>query len=71
MVIIQEHLSNFVVPREESFVINSFKYTGTKLWNSLPLSVKSLRSNFDFKKAVKYYLISEMLVCDRNDFMFY
>ena len=67
----RNNVSNFAVPRVESFGINSFKYTGTKLWNSLPLSVKSLRSKFDFKKAVKSYLISEILVCDRNDFMFY
>ena len=63
---------NFVVPRVERFGISSFKYdTCTKLWNSLPLTVKSLRSKFDFKKAVKSYFISEMLVCDRNDVMFY
>ena len=67
----RNNVSNFVVPRVESFGINSFKYTGTKLWNILPLSVKSLRSKFDFKKAVKFYLISEILACDRNDFMFY
>ena len=49
----RHNVSNFVVPRVESFGINSFKYTGTKLWNSLPLSVRSLQSKFDFKKAVK------------------
>ena len=37
------------IPRTESFK-GSFSYRGAKLWNSLPLSVKSAKSEAIFKK---------------------
>ena len=45
-------MSVFTIPRVNKFGLNSFKYTGIKLWNNLPLNIKIKTSKNVFKKSV-------------------
>ena len=42
--------------RKKKICLSSIRSTGPKIWNSLPLNVKSTRSIFSFKKHFKKYL---------------
>ena len=44
-------------PRTD-FYKNSFKYSGTKLWNSLPDSVRNVTSRLGFSRALQHYFNS-------------
>ena len=48
-------MSVFTIPRVNNFGLHSFKYTGIKLWNNLPLNIKLKTSKNVFKKSVKQY----------------
>ena len=54
-----------------NFGINSFKYTGIKLWNNLPLNIKIKTSKNVFKKPVKKYMTSQLIVNSHNDCIYY
>ena len=49
-------LHNFIMPRVQGQVRNTFYYTGIQHWNALPNSVKQIGNLPQFKKAVKKYL---------------
>ena len=53
-------MSVFTIPRVHKFGLNSFKYTGIKLWNNLPLTIKTKTSKNVFKKSVKQYTLYDV-----------
>ena len=46
---------NFFISRDLSLSPNSFTYTAIKVWNSLPLSLKSIDKIDRFKRSLKDY----------------
>ena len=46
---------NFFISRDLSLSPNSFTYTAIKVWNSLPLSLKSIDKIDRFKRSLKEY----------------
>ncbi|XP_077976386.1 uncharacterized protein LOC144432146 [Styela clava] len=52
--------SNLFIPFMSTSVSqHALCYTGPKLWNSLPLNLKTLKSKKSFQKKVKSYLVSK------------
>ena len=49
----------------------TFVYTGSKLWNSLPCSIKNLPSVDCFKKAVKVHFLNILRQDDSSSFLYY
>ena len=64
-------MSVFTIPRVNKFGLNLFKYTGIKLWNNLPLTIKTKTSKNVFKKSVKQYMMSQLIANSRNVFIYY
>ena len=64
-------MSVFTIPRINHFGSNSFKYTCIKLWNNLPIYIKLKTSKNVFKKSVKQYMMSQLIVNSHNDFIYY
>ena len=60
-----------VVPRVNSFGITSFMYTGIKIWNNLPISLKKVKSKQLFKQEIKKYLFNKSKVQNENVFHYY
>ena len=50
---------NFVLPKRNSQIENSFYFNGILFWNSLPISVKSVQNFLLFKSVLKQHLKSE------------
>ena len=67
----RRNTSTFILPSVKSFGINSLAYTGAKLWNMLPVSVKHTRGKHGFKKLVKEFLMSNVLSVYQNDFIYF
>ena len=44
--------------KRKTFAKRSFAIQGPKLWNSLPLELRSITNTDDFKKQLKTYLFS-------------
>ena len=53
-------MSVFTIPRVNNCGLNSFKYTGIKLWNNLPLNIKIKTYTNVFKKSGKQYMMSQL-----------
>ena len=64
-------MSVFTIPRVNKFGLNSFKYTGIKLWNNLPLTIKTKTSKNVFNKSVKQYMMSQLIANSHNVFIYY
>ena len=64
-------MSVFTISRVNKFGLNSFKYTGIKLWNNLPLTIKTKTSKNVFKKSVKQYMMSQLIANSHNVFIYY
>ena len=47
---------NFVLPKREGHIGNTFYFNGIQFWNSLPKNVKSVKNFSHFKSALKKYL---------------
>ena len=62
---------NFHMPQANSIIKKTFYYTGIKLWNSLPNSIKSVPAKSAFKKEVKQFLNSEMFRREADVFFYY
>ena len=62
---------NFNITRVGSFSKDSFYYTGAKLWNDLPLSVRSSQTRNGFKNSIKKHFMSQVLVSSQSDFIYY
>ena len=60
---------SFVIPQVKSQGLSSFSFNGVKLWNSLPLRIKSADSKDAFKHMCKKHLFSKMIAqenCSNN-----
>ena len=64
-------IASFYVPRVNGFGKNSFKFTGVKNWNRLPIEIKSIVSKNIFKQHVKKHLMSRVLFNDQSNFIYY
>ena len=62
-------MSVFTIPRVNNVGLNSFQYTGIKLWSNLPLNIKIKTSKNVFKNYVKQYMMSQLIVNSHNDFI--
>ena len=47
---------NFVLPKREGHIGNTFYFNGIQFWNSLPKNVKTVKNFSHFKSALKKYL---------------
>ena len=64
-------MSVFTIPRVNKFGLNSFKYTGIKRWNNLPLTIKTKTSKNVFKKSVKQYMMPQLIANSHNVYIYY
>ena len=55
----------FNLPQVNSYGGKTFKFCGIKIWNSLPLSLKSTESKADFKKS---FLFGQMKAIENSEF---
>ena len=61
---IHEHVTrnshfNFVLPKREGYIGNTFYFNGIQCWNSLPNHVKAIKNFYNFKSALKQHLKQE------------
>ena len=47
---------NFVLPKREGHIGNTFYFNSIQFWNSLPKNVKTVKNFSHFKSALKKYL---------------
>ena len=62
---------NFFVPPVKGQQFHTFYYNGIKDWNSLPVSIKSIKNTEAFKSRVKTILSENSSAESRNDFIKY
>ena len=62
---------NYFLPRVNSHGLNSFFYSGSKLWNNLPNKLKSIRDPKLFKPKLKKHLLTDYLYESANVYHFY
>ena len=60
---------SYVVPHVKSHGAKSFQVTALKLWNNLPLDIKSCQSQAQFKKLCKQYCVNEMVHHATSEFI--
>ena len=61
---IHEHVTrnshfNFVLPKREGYIGNTFHFYGIQCWNSLPNHVKAIKKFINFKSVLKQHLKQE------------
>jgi len=59
------------VPRVNSNGKNSFLYTGSKLWNDLPVKIKNAENLLGFKSATRGWLFNRLEHEENSDFLYY
>ena len=64
----RQRTSSIVIPHVKTQGSKTFKYCTIKLWNSLPLGIKSSRSKEEFKRNCKKYLMDRMKENELCDF---
>ena len=47
----------FSIPKVNGFGKESFAYNGCILWNDLPNNIKEIQGIYNFKKALKAYIL--------------
>ena len=57
---------SYVLPEIKTQGKKTFMYNGAKLWNSLPVSLRSVDCNDNFKKKCKQYFFGEMIKCENS-----
>jgi hypothetical protein len=60
---------SYNVPNIKTQGSYTFKFCGIKLWNRLPLSIKTCETKEDFKKRCKGFLFNEMRLEDSSEFI--
>jgi hypothetical protein len=60
----------YVVPRVNSYGLKTFKYTGIKLWNNLPLNIKQASTKYMLKKQVKCDLMSQVQALEQDVYVY-
>ena len=68
----RESVFGFLLPKVNTYGINSVRFDGVKLWNSLPNFIKGtffdnrwvLREKADFKSRLKKFLLDKMTSVD-------
>ena len=51
---------SYVLPEIKTQGKKTFMHNGAKLWNSLPINIKSIQSKDSFKKSCKQYFFGLM-----------
>ena len=59
---------SFVLPKVKSNGASSFSFCGIKLWNSLPLNIKSLDEKDKFKVSCKLHLFNQMVSSEQSQY---
>ena len=56
---LQESTNNLSIPfgRTTHYGLKQIKVSGPKIWNSLPLDIRNIKSLIKFKNSVKNYLL--------------
>ena len=62
--------NSFNVPSVKTQGSLTFVFNGTKLWNSLPVIIKSIVTKDRFKKKVRSLLLNKMYDQENNDFVY-
>ena len=62
---------SYVIPHVKNQGSLSFMFNGAKLWNSLPVSIKSNRTIDGFKKKCRDYIFGEMEKSENSDFVYH
>ena len=62
---------NFIIPGVNSAGKSSLRYTGAKLWNSLPNVIKDISDQSDFKHKVKSHLFSQLQQGEMSDSVYF
>ena len=63
--------ANFILPGANTAGKNSLRFSGAKLWNSLPTNIKQISNTLEFKSKVKAHLFSQLQNREVSDFVFY
>ena len=61
---------SYVIPHVKTQGSKSFMYNVAKLWNDLPVSIKSVDSKDLFKSKCKTFLFNKMTAKEDSDFVF-
>ena len=62
---------SFILSNVKSYGSATFKYNGVKLWNELPIDVKSCDTKDKFKQKCKLYLMNKIKHRENDDFVRY
>ena len=62
---------SFVLPHVKSSGKTTFRFSVGKIWNALPVSLRSAEDLLSFKKGVNKHLREELIIEARSDFHFY
>ena len=60
-----------VLPHVKSSGEKTFRFIAGKIWDALPVSLKSAKDLLSFKKRVNEHLREELITEARSDFHFY
>ena len=60
-----------VLPHVKSSGKKTFRFSAGKIWNALPVSLRSAEDLLSFKKGVNKHLREELITKGRSDFHFY
>ena len=59
---------SYVLPVIKSQGKKSFMYNGARLWNGLPVSIRSIDNKENFKKKCKIYFFKEMENTENSEY---
>ena len=62
---------SIVLPHVKSSGKKTFRFSAGKIWNALPVSLRSAEDLLSFKKGVNKHLREELITEARRDFHFY
>ena len=63
--------SDFIIPQVKTQGKKTFKYNGSKLWNTLPSTIKNVNEKAAFKSNVKVLLFDKMKMKNDEETEFY
>ena len=62
--------ASYAVPHVKGQGCKMFLYNGIKLWNELPVNVKTIQKKYMFKKECQTILMNRMKGINENEFVY-
>ena len=62
--------ASYAVPHVKGKGCKSFKFNGIKLWNELPVNVKTIQTKYMFKNECKTILMNIMKGINESEFVY-